>query len=237
MKGRTLTFLGILAAVIAAALIIARNHITPEGVVLTGGILFIIAGISNTIAISRNRASQMGRMFGYMANAASIVLGICMIVFQESFVPLVSFIFGLLVAMFAVWQFYVLAAGCRPYRLAAWLYVFPIALTAIAAYILLTKASLQEMPIMLSTGIAVAVVALGCIVEGGMLGAARHLAVKEGKRRQEAEADVAETRPRAETPQSETAAAPTENKPAQTSGSEERASSEEKEEKARQMLQ
>jgi len=176
--------MGILAAIVATALIIARNHITPEGVVLTGGILFIIAGISNTIAISRNRPSSTSRIFGYLANAASVVLGICMIAFKESFVPLVSFIFGLLVAMFAVWQFYVLAAGCKPYRLPAWLYAFPIALTAIAAYILLTKASLQQMPIMLTTGISVAVLALGCLIEGGMLGAVRRLAAKENSQGQ-----------------------------------------------------
>lgn len=181
MKGRTLTFLGIIAAIVAAALIIARNHITSEGVVLTGGILFILAGISNTIAISRNRTSSVGRAFGYLTNAAAIVLGICMIAFQEAFVPLVAFIFGLLVAMFAIWQFYVLAAGIKPYSLPAWLYVFPILLTAAAAYIILDKASLPALPIMLTTGISVAILAAGCLIEGGMLGAARHLAVKKAK--------------------------------------------------------
>lgn len=178
MKGRTLTLLGVLAGLVAAALIIARNHITPAGVVLTGGILFILAGICNAIVVSRNRTSSISRSFGYTANAASIVLGICMIAFVESFVPLVSFIFGVLVALFSIWQFYVLASGIKPYRLAAWLYVFPIALLGIAAYIIFGKASLEAFPIILSTGIAVAVLALGCLVEGGMLGAARHLTSK-----------------------------------------------------------
>ncbi len=181
MKGRTLTLLGILAGIVAAALIIARNSITPAGVVLTGGTLFILAGICNAIVVSRNRTSTIGRSFGYTANAASIVLGICMMVFVDSFVPLVSFIFGVLVALFAIWQFYVLASGVKPYRLAAWLYVFPIALLGIAAYIIFGKASLEAFPIILSTGIAVAVLALGCLVEGGLLGAARHLTSKANR--------------------------------------------------------
>lgn len=181
MKGRTLTLLGILAAIVAAALIIARNYITPLGVVITGGALFILAGLANTIAISRGKASSMGKMFGYMANAASIVFGLCMIVFQSSFVPLVTFIFGLLVAMMAIWQFYVLAAGVKPYTLAAWLYVFPIALSVCAVYILVAKDGPSTLPVILSTGISIAILALGCLLEGGMLGATRRIAIKAGK--------------------------------------------------------
>ncbi|MCM1451947.1 MAG: hypothetical protein NC102_06790 [Clostridium sp.] len=185
MKGRTLTFFGILAAVVAAALIIARNSITPLGVVLTGGILFILAGLANCIAISRNKEAGAGKVFGYVANAASIVFGICMIAFQGSFVPLVTFIFGLLVAMLAIWQFYVLAAAVRPHVLPGWLYVFPIALAVAATYIFVAKDSVAQLPIILVTGISAAVLAAGCLVEGSMLGAARRMDIKAAKKAQE----------------------------------------------------
>lgn len=178
MKGRTLTLFGIMAAIAAVALIIAHEYITPQGVVLTGGILFILAGLANIIAISRGKASSMGRLFGYMASAASIVFGICMIVFLPSFVPLVTFIFGILIGLLALWQFYILAAGSKPYVLAAWLYVFPIILTVVAVYVLVTKSDAQPLPIILTTGISLAVLALGLLIEGPMLGAARRLALK-----------------------------------------------------------
>lgn len=221
MKGRTLTFLGILAAIVAAAIIIAQNKITASGIVLTGGILFIIAGLANTIALQRNKAKASGKMFGHVANAASIVLGICMIVFQGSFVPLVSFIFGVLVAMLAVWQFYVLAAAIKPYTLPGWIYTFPILLTASAVYIFVTKGSLPQMPLMLTTGISIAIVGIGCIIEGSLLGAQRRISAKAEKAPANEETEAAKPEAAAEekkTTEEEKIAAPAtqEEKPSPT---------------------
>lgn len=196
MKGKTLSALGLIALIAGVAIIIFYKSITSQGVVLTAGLLFMAVGLANLIVYGRpNRtASSIGKVFTQISNAAAIVLGICMLVFQSTFAPLVSFIFGLLIAVCALWQFFLLAVGTRPYQLHGWLYVFPLLLTAGAIFIFVQKVSSDEV-IVLTTGIAMAVMGVGCFCQGVALGMARRQAEKPSEEPKHAEhrAEEAET--------------------------------------------
>ena len=174
MKGKTLSAIGLIALIAGLAIAIFYRSITTEGVVITGGVLFMAVGVSNLIIYGSpsRQASSVARVFSQISNAAAIVLGICMLVFQSTFVPLVAFIFGLLVAVLALWQFFLLAIGTRPYQLHGWLYAFPLLLTGAAIYVFV-KGSSAGQEIMLVTGIAVAVMGVGCFCQGTALGMAR----------------------------------------------------------------
>ncbi|MCD8388079.1 MAG: DUF308 domain-containing protein [Bacteroidales bacterium] len=179
MKGKTLSTLGILIAAVGAVLIICHKQITSTGIVITGGILFMAVGLVNLIIYGQSTKGDhgMGRAFAQIANAAAIVLGICMLVFESTFSPLVPFIFGLLVAVCALWEFFLLAVGTRPHSLPGWMFVFPLLLAGGSVFIFLQKDA-EEHLIMLVTGIALAVLGVGCIIEGSALGMVRRAARK-----------------------------------------------------------
>lgn len=173
MRGRSLTIAGIFAAAVAAILILCYKSINLMGVTITCGILFVAAGLINMIFFGYRTANESSKVLNLVSNAAAIVLGISMLVFRVEFRPMIAFMFGLLVAVCALWQFFVLAVGARPYQLPAWLYLFPVLLAGGSVYIFLTSHNDDSMMI-LSTGIAMAVLGLGCLIEGSILGVARH---------------------------------------------------------------
>lgn len=181
MKGKTLFFIGVLAAIIGAALLIAYKQITANIVIITGAILFIVTGVGNLIVYGhKDSKSSVAKIMSQLANAAAIILGVVMLVFQSTFVPLVSFIFGVLVALCALWQFFTLAVGIRPAQLPAWTYVFPLALVGVAIYIFLQGEAL-ETTIMIATGSGIALFGLASIIEGSILGTHNRRIIREAK--------------------------------------------------------
>lgn len=162
-------------------------------VVIAGGILFVAVGVCNLIIFGQSSRETRGvaRLFNQISNTAAIVLGICMLVFQHTFTPLVPFIFGLLVAVCSLWQFFLLAIGARPYQMPAWHYIFPVVIAGIAVYIF-TQETSDESAIVLATGIALALLGTACVIEGSALGMQRRKAAKAA-----IEAQAAATAPEA----------------------------------------
>lgn len=182
MKGKTLSAIGLIAALAGVAIILFHSQVSKSGIILTGGVLFVAAGVLNLIVYGQSKEGQgFGRLLSQLANAAAIVLGICLLVFKSTFEPMVAFIFGLLIAVCALWQFFLLAIGARPHQLPGWLYAFPLALTAAAIYIFLQK-DMAEPLLLIITGASLAVVGVGCVIEGACLGVARRAAEKESEK-------------------------------------------------------
>lgn len=175
MKGKTLSAMGILAIAAGVLLAIFCVSVTTKRVVIAAGILFGVAGLANLIFTSRRQQiSAIGRTLTQIANAAAVIFGVCLIVFCDTFMPLVTFIFGIFVGVCALWQFFVLAIGCRPHQLPAWLYVFPLAVAAGTIAIFLCKGRPDsDHLVMLLSGIFIAVTGVGSVIEGSFLGNAR----------------------------------------------------------------
>lgn len=164
MRGRTLIFVGIVSAIVAALMLLFRQDISAKRIVELGGVLFIGAGVFDLLFF--NNGSGMSRLFTSITNSIAIIMGVCMLVFRGTFEPMVPFIFGIIVALCALWQFYVLAVGIRPFTLPAWYYFLPLALTGCAVFIFVRKDIISDIDILTTTGIGIAIFALAAIVEG-----------------------------------------------------------------------
>lgn len=191
MKGHKLIFTALLALAAGIALIVTHRTVSSGGVVIAGGVMFVLAGFINVIAFLSSRdengkshLGSFGLAFGWLTSGAAVVLGLSMLIFQSTFVGLVPFIFGVLVVFGALFQFFVLSVGIRPVTLPAWLYVFPLVLVGLSVYVFMQQSQTDDRMIMLATGIAFTVFGIAMFIEGAMVGAAN--------RRQRREAVAAE---------------------------------------------
>ena len=179
MKGHKLIFTALLAMAAGVALIVTHRTVSSGGVVIAGGVMFVLAGFINVIAFLSSRdengkshLGSFGLAFGWLTSGAAVVLGLSMLIFQSTFVGLVPFIFGVLVVFGALFQFFVLSVGIRPVTLPAWLYVFPLVLVGLSVYVFMQQSQTDDRMIMLATGIAFTVFGAAMFIEGAMVGAA-----------------------------------------------------------------
>lgn len=177
MKGRNLLIIALLVLALGIALIFLNNTISSTGVVITGGILFILAGIFNMGAYMGQRRggtpqrNALRSAISWVASVAAVILGLAMLLFQTTFTPLVPFMFGVLVAFAALYQYFMLAYGSRPSPLPGWLYIFATLMAAAAVYLFLGKdETLTDRVIMLITGISLAVFGLMTVYEAIVIG-------------------------------------------------------------------
>lgn len=203
MKGRSLLLSAILILVIGIVLILTYQTTRTTGIVTVGGTLFILVGVLNLLtyfgergSVRRARAAvehergavpaaqdtreglqPMGTLTNTLAWITSIgagVLGLCMLIFNPTFATLVPTVFAALIVLGALFQFYLLAYGCRPLRLPAWLFAVPVALLGVAVYVFMQKAGddVDEQRIMLVTGITFVVFSATMFIEGSLIGLA-----------------------------------------------------------------
>lgn len=175
MKGKSLMLTAILALVAGVLLIIFRNDIHSTGVVVTGGVLFIVAGLMNLLIFEHRGKKGKGNgalssTFSWLTCAASVILGLCMLIFQGTFAGLVPVMFGILILFAAVYQYFILAIGARPATLPGWLYILPTAMVGGAVYVFLRPDTAGDMPVVLTSGICFVVFGIAAIIEGSMLG-------------------------------------------------------------------
>jgi len=189
MKGKNLVIMGLPVLAAGIILIIAYQSIRSTGVVITGGILFILSGVLNAVVAGyeRRRSARSGNRsrgvlsttFNVLACIGAVTLGICMLIFQNTFVALIPYIFGVPVAVAAIYQLYLLAYGSRPDKLPGWLYIVPLALAGASIYLFLQKPGSDDDTIMLTTGIALSVFGLATVAEGILPGYMRRRAARQ----------------------------------------------------------
>lgn len=177
MKGRNLLFTAFLVLAAGIALIIFHSTVSATGIVITGGALFILAGVFN-LAVFPGRASSSDKSrgmfasaFSWTASAAAVILGLCMLIFQSTFAELIPFMFGVLIAFGALFQFYLLGYGSRPARLPGWLFIIPTLLAGVAIYLFVQRdQAVADRLVLLITGICLMVFGVITIVEASLIG-------------------------------------------------------------------
>lgn len=182
MKGKTLSALGLVLLAVGVALMIFYTVVNSGNIVIGAGIAFAAVGLVNLILIaSSHKGGTLPRLFTQITNGGAIILGICMLVFTSIFTPIVPFIFGIVAAVCALWQFFMLAVGTRPYQLPGWLYIFPLVITGLAVWIFVSRPrpGSDESLLTLLTGCSLALAGLGSIIEGSLLGHERRKAERE----------------------------------------------------------
>ncbi len=143
--------------------------------------LFVAAGILNMTVFlgardrkGRARQGALGIAFGWIASAAAVVLGLAMLIFRGTFVPIVGFMFGVLVSLTALFQFFLLIFGSRPAGLSKWFFLFPIALVGAAVYVFSCDSSTppasNELTMVTVSAISFVVFGAGTLIEGLVIG-------------------------------------------------------------------
>lgn len=184
MKGRNLFLTAAVVLLAGIVLIVANRSVNSVGIVVAGGVLFMVAGVLNIGVMlgrgSEGRARQgvVASVVGWVASVAALILGLSMLVFQSVFVPLVGFMFGVLVAFGALYQYCLLAYGVRPLRLPGWFYVVPTVLVGASVYLFTLVPVESDSAIMLVSGISLAVFGVFGLVAGFMVGSARRKSAK-----------------------------------------------------------
>lgn len=190
MKGRSLLLSAILILLAGVVLIITYKTTSTHGITVVGGVLFIVAGLLNIFSffgeqpgkkereadqkagVKSYKPSGLTVFLAWTASAATILLGLSMLVWTDTFSVWVPALFGILVCLAALYQFYLLAIGSRPVRLPSWLFVIPVLLLIAGVYLFMQKPGSNESVIMMTSGIAFVVFSATLFVESILLGAA-----------------------------------------------------------------
>lgn len=173
MKVKNLLLTAIVALLAGVVLVIANRSITIDGIVTTGGILFILAGILNAFVFYTERRNvsygPLASTFSMIGNIGAVVLGVCMLLFKSTFITFVPYIFGIVLAFLACYQFFVLAIGSRPATLPAWLYIVPLCIIGASLVVFLQRPAGDSHLIMLTVGITLIVFGVFTIVESVLI--------------------------------------------------------------------
>ncbi len=196
MKGKNLYATSLVMLAVGLILAFLSPQVDSTKVVLVCGGLFILSGVANMFYFlgsrdseGRARMNATGTVVGWMASAAAIVLGLAMLIFQTTFVGMVTFMFAILVAATAVFQFFLLLFGSRPARLNGFFYIVPMLLVGAAVYIYMQKpiTAQDDHRIILVSGIAFAVFGLASLIEAIAISAVNRSQKKIEENREEPE--------------------------------------------------
>ena len=171
LKVKTSVITGIITLAAGIVLILCNKSITSGGIIVSGGLLFVMAGVFNALLTfyvkddaghRKSRAASF--VFNLIASAAAIALGVCMLVLMDDFAPGIPLMFGILVLFGSLMQFYALAIGSRGLHLPGWFYAFPGVVATCAVAIYLMKSPAQDHLVMILTGVSLIVFGLGAMV-------------------------------------------------------------------------
>ncbi len=186
MKGRNLFLTALLSLAAGIALIIFKDVINSSTLVTVGGIFFIATGVVNMGIFlgsrdkeGKARSGFFSTAFGWGASAASVLLGLSMLIFNDRFIGLVNFMFAVLIAVGALYQLFLLLFGSRPVHLPGWLYIGVILLTIGSVFLFIPSAYITDVNVMLTTGISAIVFGAATLFESFFIGSANRRALKE----------------------------------------------------------
>ncbi|MCH5220443.1 MAG: DUF308 domain-containing protein [Muribaculaceae bacterium] len=172
---------GVLIFVIGIVLIICNKSITGKGFIVLAGILFLLTGVINIVLYLTHRKSDGHRVFtgmslamSWLVSIAAIILGLCMLVFEDVFSSMIPFIFGLLIFFGAVMLIINMLFGVRKVvKTPGWMWLFPFVIAVLGAVTITRQPNVSDPLIMILTGVSMIVFGLGAIVLGALVSGAR----------------------------------------------------------------
>lgn len=175
MKPKTTLLTGIIVLAMGLILLISHDLITDSGIVTLGGIFFIIAAIIDIILYvtgknkdgePRKRGAAM--VFGIIVCIAAMVLGVSMLVFDDTFTRMIAPLFGIIVTIGALTQLWILVYGTRPVRMPRWMYAIPAVMLVCA--IIIFACDLENSVVNIITGSSLTLFGVAGFVESALLG-------------------------------------------------------------------
>lgn len=161
--------------------LLTADTLTSANLVFCGGILFIIAGIANTLisGAGRNKGA-FSSVLSWMVTVAAAILGLCMLLFNSTFIGLISFMLATLVLFTAIFQLCLLIHANRTLHLHPTFFIIPILLFGAAVYIYMQRpdGDAGGSITMLATGGAFALFGLATLTETIVIAHAKKAAEK-----------------------------------------------------------
>lgn len=177
MNKRFVIFFALPALVVGIMLIIARANISLRGVVVTGGILFVAAGILNLIFSERNRAKRrrvVTTALNRVSSAAAFILGLSMLVFVDTFTSIVPFTIGTAIGLLTAIHLAYLDRCSRLGGISRWWDLSAFGTATASAYLYTRQSDgSDDTSIMLVTGIVLIYFALSVLTTAAMCHPAR----------------------------------------------------------------
>ena len=175
MKGKSSILSALIILTLGVVMIIVNRSLTSQGVVIAGGIVFLVASVLNIWSLMRSpkegaRRSWGASAIGWITGVAGVILGVSMLIFESAFVALVTFLFGALLVIGALFHFYVLAISYRPVALPPWLYAVPLLLLGAGVYALYNFGVQNDSLTNIITGSGLVVFAIGVFLESYFIG-------------------------------------------------------------------
>lgn len=170
MKPRNYFLLSLLAIIAGVVFILSYTTISSVGLVVFGGVLFIVTGLLNLAlnAASRRRAEQkaLSRILGYLTSFSAVLLGLSMLVFQSVFTTVIPYLFCFVIALLSLLQFGVLLSRRGRTLFSSWFLLVPLALAGVSVYVAIQPVGDSDSTIMLASGIGLVFAGLFLLVEG-----------------------------------------------------------------------
>lgn len=166
MKGYKLLAISLPSLAVGVALALAYHSVTASGIVTLTAAMLIATGVLDIALLARTSAtgtsSKTMRIISRITGGAAAVLGIVMLIRSDTFVALVPWGLGLLLAIAAIAELFVVIESQRGSRRLDWWWTVSALAIAIAAGYVLTRTTdgLQDASMMLVTGIALGVFGL-----------------------------------------------------------------------------
>lgn len=161
MKSKVQFYTGAIVLIAGVLLLIFSSNISSTDVVITGGILFIVAGVLDIFAsLNEKKKAEPGKgtsflvIFNWIVSVSAIILGLCMIFMKENFTQFVPYVFAVLCLFGSLMLFYILAIGLRPVMLSGWLYLLPIAILVMSIFTAMSNSANDDSRIMILTGVS-----------------------------------------------------------------------------------
>ena len=177
MKVKSAFLLSLLILVVGVVLIFLHNFDVFTALIIGLGIVFIIPGIISIFnlsatknVVSEDKKTKPNSRFqiicGLISGVGSVIMGICMIGWNDMFVKFIPMIFGTILTLGGCFHLCAMAMAMRPIRVPFWLYILPIALIAMGiSIIFIDKSILLDYHIILMTGIGLIVFSINSFIE------------------------------------------------------------------------
>ena len=172
MKAKTFFLIAAITALIALVLFLWHNAISSRGIIISAGIVFILAGALTALMSRRSLwQSKVAKTLTMISSVAAVIGGIALLYFNEEAGKAMPTVFAIATLFGAIWQFIVplnrIMAGETQW---AWLFTVPAALVGTAVYLfLLPNDAISDPQAMFGLGISLTIVAIASVIEGFLL--------------------------------------------------------------------
>lgn len=169
-NGGIITNLLVLVAGIVLIVLHDREGILP-GIIIITGVTFIVPSVLNGVMLlmrrrrDENRMARLSATVGMIASLGGLALGVWMVLFPDSLVGLLVYLFAALLLLGGLYHLYVLLFGFRPLKFPLWMYVIPTVLVAAGIMLLCSDINTIETYIVLVAGIAMVLFSAGSFLE------------------------------------------------------------------------